>query len=126
MPTTTDRPRVSPWSVLFVAALALIGLFSAAPWSSPARADSRRKLSNRQMKKLMNRWARELGVKCDHCHVKKDDVFDYDADTPNKAIAAYCDEHFVEKFLDQKKKEISCQDCHNRKLKILPRPKKGK
>ncbi|MGE0708259.1 MAG: hypothetical protein AB7N76_18685 [Planctomycetota bacterium] len=117
--------RSSVGTSLFLAALAAIGLLSASPFgATPAEAGGeRRKLSEREMKKLMNRWARELGVKCDYCHVRKGEEFDFEAKTEKKAIAAYCDDEFVAKLLTAKKKEVSCQDCHNKKATFLPRKK---
>lgn len=123
-----SRRAASPWFALFLLCGGALVLSSAlAP--APARADGdgrHEKLSKREMKKLMNRWARELGVKCDHCHVKKGESFDFDAKTPNKALAHYCDEHFVAELRDEKGKEISCATCHDGKVKFMPRPKKEK
>lgn len=116
--------RISPWFAALLIFMGALGLSSAL---APAHADGRHeKLSKRQMKKLMNRWARELGVKCDHCHVKKGETFDFDAATPNKKMAHYCDEHFVAELRTPKGKAISCGTCHDGKVKILPRPKKTK
>jgi cytochrome c553 len=124
----TDR-RASLGKLVFLGALVAVGIFSAAPlWMSPARADrkARKKLSKRAMKKLMNRWAREIGEKCVYCHVKEGEQFDYEASTPKKTIAAYCDEHFMGKLLNSRKKPVTCNDCHNKKATFLPRPKKSK
>lgn len=116
------QQRLSPW---FLVALIFLGAVSLTTALRPAHADGRHeKLSKRQMKKLMNRWARELGVKCDHCHVKKGEAFDFDAPTDNKKLAHYCDEHFVAELRDEKGKEISCGTCHDGKVKFMPRPKK--
>ncbi len=106
-------------TLLGVLALALTA--AVGPAAAPAAADGKRKLTQREWKKLMNGWARELGVKCHYCHVKQGDEYDYDADTPNKAIAHYCEENFVEK-LQLRGKPVSCVDCHQRKAQFLPRP----
>ena len=99
-------------------ALVLLGL---GPWVAPAWGDKgKKKLSTREMKKKMNGWAREIGVKCAYCHVKDGDEFDYEAETPKKKIASYCEEHFVD-VLQLKKRQVSCQDCHKRKARFLPR-----
>ena len=117
--------RISPWFAALLLFMGALGLSSAL---APARADGGRheKLSKRQMKKMMNRWARELGVKCDHCHVKKGETFDFDVPTPNKKLARYCDEHFVAELRTPKGKEVSCMTCHDGKVKFMPRPKKKK
>ena len=117
-----SQRRVSPWLVVLLVFVGAVGLSSAL---RPALADGRHeKLSQREMKKLMNRWARELGVKCDHCHVKEGETFDFDAATPNKKLAHYCDEHFVEPLRDAKAKAISCGTCHDGKVTFMPREKK--
>lgn len=109
---------------LFALALTLAAglvLGSALGPAPAAAAKERRQLSAREWKKLMNGWARELGVKCAHCHVRQGEEFDYEAATPNKAIAAYCEEQFVDR-LQLRGKQVSCIDCHQRKPQFLPRP----
>ncbi len=111
-------------STLFALALTLAAglvLGSALGPAPRATAKEERHLSTREWKKLMNGWARGLGVKCAHCHVRKGEEFDYEAPTPKKAIAAYCEEHFVDR-LQLRGKQVSCIDCHQRKPQFLPRP----
>lgn len=127
------RASKSLWFSVFLAAVCLIGLAASAPtgmlspaFSSPPKKKKKRKLSRYQWKKLMNRWSREIGKKCVYCHVQEgEDQYDYKKSTPNKKIAAYCDEHFVSK-LKYKKRAVSCQTCHQRKARFLPRTKTGK
>lgn len=119
--------RTSAWFTALLLFMGALGLSSAL---RPAHAKDKKgrheKLSKRQMKKMMNRWARELGVKCIHCHVKKGETFDYDKETANKKLAHYCDEHFVAELRTPKGKEISCGACHDGKVKFMPREKKKK
>ncbi|MBL4848226.1 MAG: hypothetical protein JKY65_22135 [Planctomycetes bacterium] len=117
--------RISPWIVALLLFLGAIGLSSALRPAYAKGKSRHEKLSKRQMKKMMNKWARELGVKCDHCHIKKGETFDFDKSTPNKTLAKYCDEKFVATLRTAKKgKAISCGTCHDGKVKFMPRPKK--
>ena len=115
------RDQRSPLVYVTFAAVAVIGV-SSLPWLSVARgdADKKPKLSVREMKKKMNGWARELGVKCSHCHVKQGDEYDYEATTPPKEVAAFCETQFVDR-LQLKGKAVSCQDCHDKRPLFLPR-----
>jgi hypothetical protein len=83
--------------------------------------DKKRKLTKRQWKKKMNGWSRQIGKKCVYCHVKEGDEFDYEAKTPKKAIAHYCEEQFVDQLLTKSKKPVTCATCHNKKPLFLPR-----
>ncbi len=101
------------------AAVALLGLLLlvGAPWIGEVRGD--RPVDEAAMKKKMNAWARELGVKCAYCHVQQGRTFDYEAETPLKRVAHVCDEKFVQR-LELQGRPVSCADCHDRKTKIFP------
>lgn len=75
-----------------------------------------------QVKKKMNQWKGELGVKCDYCHVVNGRKFDYEAKTPKKEVAHYCEENFVKKLMTATGKKVSCRDCHEGKPRFLPHP----
>ena len=110
---------------LFVGALALIASSagsSSAVWADPGK--KKKKLSQRQMKKKMKGWARALGKKCIFCHIKDDEEYDYEAETPKKKIAAYCEEQFIDKLFAAKGKKITCATCHPQKPVFLPREEK--
>ena len=78
-----------------------------------------------QIKKKMNQWKGELGVKCDYCHVVQGRKFDYEAETPHKELAEYCEENFVKKLITANGKKISCRDCHQGKPRFMPRAAEG-
>jgi hypothetical protein len=86
-----------------------------------AQSKKKRKLSKRQWKKMMNGWSRQIGKKCIYCHIKEGDEFDYEAPTPKKKIAAYCEQNFVDKLLTANKKSVTCGTCHDKKPTFLPR-----
>jgi hypothetical protein len=102
--------------------LALLGLVLAGPFASESFAD-KEPLDEKAMKKKMNGWARELGVKCSYCHVAKGREMDYEAEAPNKAVAHACEERFVDRLKIEeagKMRPVSCADCHDKKPKFLP------
>lgn len=96
----------------------LLAVVGVQPFVSEARGD---RTDIRAMKRKMSGWARELGVKCDYCHVPQGREFDYEAATPKKEIAAHCDEHFVQK-LQEGGRAITCLTCHQRRPRFFPRP----
>lgn len=100
-------------SLLLGALLAVVLL----PWGAThgVRADD-----EKAIKKKMQGWSRELGVKCSYCHVQEGRTYDYEADTPKKTIAHYCDENFVAK-LRIESRAVTCGDCHLKKARFLPR-----
>ena len=103
-------------------ALLLVGASLAEPFlGAPAAAARDKPRTLREWKKIMNRWAREIGQKCIYCHVKDGEEFDYEADTPKKAIAQYCDENFVEKLSTANERQVTCATCHDKKARFLPR-----
>ena len=116
--------KSSPWLFVFLSVIVLIG-FGSTPWVTEALGDSKKRgrMSSYKWKKLMNRWARELNVKCDYCHVKKGEEFDYKASTHHKTVAAYCDDNFVDALKAGKKgnKKVSCITCHKGKAEFLPK-----
>ena len=88
------------------------------PWNGAAHraiADD-----EKAIKKKMQGWSRELGVKCSYCHVQEGKTYDYEAETPKKTIAHYCDENFVAK-LQIDKRAVTCGDCHVKRPRFLPR-----
>jgi len=108
---------------LLVLGLLALTLGALAPRALPrAAADSgKRELTEREWKKLMKGWSRDLGVKCGHCHVpKNEDEFDFEAETPNKQTALRCEEQFVER-LTLRGARLSCADCHAGQARFLPR-----
>ena len=116
----------STLTALFFAVFALIIGATVVPHALPsAKADSDRKLTQREWKKLMKSWARGLGVKCGYCHVPEgEDDFDFEAKTPNKHAAHECEEQFVER-LSLRGSKVTCVDCHNGKAKFLPKRGSG-
>lgn len=102
------------WSFVLLGGLLLAVL---SPWTA-VQGDSG---DEKAVKKKMQGWSRELGVKCSYCHVQNGRTYDYEADTPKKAIAHHCDENFVKK-LELKGSPVTCMDCHNRKARFFPRP----
>jgi hypothetical protein len=88
-----------------------------APWNG---ARGVRAEDEKAIKKKMQGWSRELGVKCSYCHVQEGKTYDYEADTPKKKIAHYCDENFVTK-LQLDKRAVTCGDCHLKRPRFLPR-----
>ena len=108
---------------LFVGVIGLLAM--ASPWLlTPVFADGKK--DKREIRKIMSRWKNELGLKdCSYCHVKNGKKFDYEASTPKKTIAHYCEEEFVEKLKTADGKPVSCRTCHNRKTTFLPRNGEG-
>ncbi|MBX3467355.1 MAG: hypothetical protein KF878_10730 [Planctomycetes bacterium] len=102
------------WALVLLGGLFLIAL---APWT-PVQGDAGS--DEKAVKKKMQGWSRELGVKCTYCHVQQGREFDYKASTPKKLIADHCEEQFV-KRLELKGKPVSCMDCHQRKPRFFPR-----
>lgn len=100
-------------SVLILVALLVLVL---APWSVVQGVPD----DEAKMKKKMQGWSRELGVKCSYCHVQQGRQYDYEAKTPKKEIAHYCEENFVEK-LEITDRAVTCADCHGRRPRFLPR-----
>lgn len=89
-----------------------------APWSS-VQGDAS---DEKAMKKKMQGWSRELGVKCSYCHVQQGRTYDYEAETPKKQIAHACEEKFVKRLLlKEGNRPVSCVDCHERKPRFFPR-----
>lgn len=89
-----------------------------APWTS-VQGDGG---DEKAMKKKMQGWSRELGVKCSYCHVQQGRTYDYEAETPKKAIAHHCEEKFVKRLrLEEGNRQVSCIDCHERKPRFFPR-----
>lgn len=102
------------WSFVLLGGLLLAVL---SPWTA-VQGDSG---DEKAMKKKMQGWATGLGVKCSYCHVQQGRTYDYEAETPKKAIAHHCEENFVKK-LELRGSAVSCMDCHNRKARFFPRP----
>ncbi|RMG08657.1 MAG: hypothetical protein D6731_21405 [Planctomycetota bacterium] len=106
----------------FACASLLIGAQVGANFfSAQAAPERKRKLTLREWKKKMRGWSRAIGKKCNYCHVKDGEEFDYEADTPNKRLAHYCEEHFVEKLLTKAKRPVTCATCHPKRPSFLPR-----
>lgn len=104
--------------------LALLGLVLVGPFSAESFAD-KGELSEKDMKKKMNGWARELGVKCSYCHVANGREMDYESETPNKAVAHACEERFVDRLKIEEGagkavRAVTCGDCHDKRPKFLP------
>ncbi|MEZ6188563.1 MAG: hypothetical protein R3F62_26620 [Planctomycetota bacterium] len=100
-------------------AAAVVLLAVAHPWLTPVRADGK---DSRAIRATMARWKNELGLKnCAYCHVKDGRKFDYEAATPKKALAHFCEENFVEKLQTKDGKPVSCATCHDHKVRFLPR-----
>ena len=125
------RRRQPSWVMLLVLSPLLLVLApTAGPSAGPGAAwadQGKKKLTTSQMKKLkkkMKAWAREIGKKCDFCHVKDGEDYDYEVDTPMKALGGYCDENFVQKLQTTKGKKISCATCHPGKPAFMPRADK--
>lgn len=89
----------------------------AGPWSPAPRVHAE---DEKAVKKKMQGWSRDLGVKCSYCHVQQGRTYDYEADTPKKLIAHHCDDHFVKK-LQLDGRPVTCADCHQRKARFFPR-----
>lgn len=88
-----------------------------APWT-PVQGEG----DEKAMKKKMQGWSRELGVKCSYCHVQQGRTYDYEAETPKKLIAHHCEENFVKRLqLKEGNRSVSCMDCHQRKPRFFPR-----
>jgi hypothetical protein len=100
-------------TLVLVALLALVLV----PWNG---AHDVRAEDEKVIKKKMQGWSRELGVKCSYCHVQEGKTYDYEAETPKKKIAHYCDEHFVQKLLIEKR-AVTCGDCHLKRPRFFPR-----
>ena len=118
---------IAPWFCALLACLCLLALSTSPEGSGRLQAQPPRKRTKREWKKLMNKWSRELGVKCKYCHVPKGEEFDFKADTHHKDVAAYCNENFVKNLLTKKRKRaVSCKTCHKGATHILPAKKKKK
>ena len=81
--------------------------------------------SDREIKRTMSQWARELGVKCDFCHVRQGRVFDYEAETHHKEVADYCHHHFQEPLRNEDGEQLSCSSCHDRDPHVFPAQEDG-
>lgn len=101
---------------------ALLALVLAGPFASESFAD-KGELDEKAMKKKMNGWARELGVKCSYCHIANGREMDYEGETPNKAVAHACEERFVDRLKigeGAAVRAVTCADCHDKRPKFLP------
>lgn len=107
------RPRPALSVAVLGLLLALVG-----PWAGEVRGDGD-KLDEKAMKKKMQGWSRDLGVKCSYCHVQKGKEYDYEAETALKKVAHVCEEKFVER-MKINERPVTCADCHDKKAKIFP------
>jgi hypothetical protein len=74
-----------------------------------------KKLTKKQVKKIMKVWTKALGVDCDFCH---DDDKGFDFDTKHKKVAR----HMLRmvntintKYLKKSKHKVKCVTCHRGK-----------
>ena len=75
-----------------------------------------KKTTKAQVKKIMKKFTKALGVECDYCH--SDDG--YDKDTKHKKIARRMmsmTNRANTKYLKKHKARITCQTCHRGKKK---------
>ncbi len=78
------RPRPALSVAVLGLLLALVG-----PWAGEVRGDGD-KLDEKAMKKKMQGWSRDLGVKCSYCHVQKGKEYDYEAETVKIGRRSIC------------------------------------
>lgn len=76
-----------------------------------------------EVRTIMQRVAKSLGVGCDYCH----DETDYAADTPNKRVANWMATELSPRLAKRGPGAVTCADCHaadgHGKAKILGNPR---
>jgi len=74
---------------------------------------------------MMRSVNKALGVKCNHCHVRKEGKFQYDKWTPRKRVALFMYLNYVRKLQRRGGKSLSCRTCHRGKASFLKKIAKG-
>ena len=83
-------------------------------------------MSRKEILKTMSAIKKDLGVKCDFCHMRTDDGrLDHTKPTKHKLMAKYMMEHFAGRLVTVKGKPVTCFTCHQGKAEFLPRSAQG-
>ena len=95
---------------------------------SAAMAADAREGDDSRVRALMDAFAKSLGVKCDFCHVKKQDKsaqgspqFDFAVDTEKKKVAERMWDEWVAKLAMTDGSPLFCDSCHQGKSEFLDR-----
>ncbi len=83
-------------------------------------------MDRREIIRIMRSQAKQLGVKCDFCHLRSEDGrLTPEQPTKHKLMAKYMMDNFAGKLVTLDGEPATCQTCHHGQAEFLPRSEQG-